>query len=50
VPNKKEDNRMLHIRLTQETHKGLRIRAAEEDVSIQELVSRILDREAQKRK
>ena len=50
MPVKKEDNRMLHIRLTPDTHKKLRIWAAEEDSSIQELVSKILDREVLKRK
>lgn len=50
MPEKKEDNRMMHIRLSLDTHKKLRIWAAEEDCSIQQLVSKILDREVQKRK
>jgi len=35
--------RLIHIRLTPETHKRLRIRAAEEDVSIQDWVSSLIE-------
>ena len=35
--------RLIHIRLTPETHKRLRIRAAEEDVSIQDWVSALIE-------
>jgi len=39
-----EKNRMIHIRLEEEVHKDLRKAAAEEDTSLQELVSRVVSR------
>ena len=36
-------DRMIHIRLSAETHKKLRIRAAEQDVSIQALVESLIE-------
>ena len=35
-PNSREEARLIHIRLKPETHKRLRVRAAEEDISIQD--------------
>lgn len=35
-PEAQEEARLIHIRLKPETHKRLRVRAAEEDVSIQD--------------
>ncbi|MFA4945445.1 MAG: toxin-antitoxin system HicB family antitoxin [Lentisphaeria bacterium] len=35
--------RLIHIRLKPETHKRLRIRAAEEDVSIQDWVAALIE-------
>ena len=39
----RDAERKIHIRLTQETHRRLRIRCAELDVTIQEYVVRVLD-------
>ena len=39
----RDDGRMIHIRLSAETHKKLRIRAAEQDVSIQALVESLIE-------
>jgi len=38
-------NRMIHIRLPEELHKRVRIRAAETDVTIQEWVFEAIQRE-----
>ena len=35
--------RLIHIRLKPETHKRLRVRAAEEDVSIQDWVAALIE-------
>jgi predicted HicB family RNase H-like nuclease len=43
-PNPKNE-RMIHIRLSQDVHKRLRIRAAELDTSIQEWVAQTVIRE-----
>lgn len=40
-----KSNRMIHIRLDEEVHKRLRIVAAEKDVSIQELVTSLIERD-----
>lgn len=37
--------RLIHVRLKAETHKRLRIRAAEGDVSIQDWVEGLIERE-----
>jgi predicted HicB family RNase H-like nuclease len=50
MKDNKNPYRMIHIRLTEELHKKLRIWAAEEDTTIQELVFRTLDKEVQKKK
>jgi len=47
-PNKprtdsQRDARLIHIRLTPETHRRLRVRAAEEDVSIQDWVAALIE-------
>lgn len=36
--------RMIHIRLTEGLHKKLRVRVAEEDVTIQDWVERLIDK------
>jgi predicted HicB family RNase H-like nuclease len=41
--NSKE--RMVHIRLNPDTHRLLRVRTAEEDVSIQDWVTSLIERE-----
>ncbi len=41
--NSQEDARLIHIRLKPETHKRLRVRAAEEDVSIQDWVEALIE-------
>lgn len=45
--------RMIHIRLSEDLHKKLRVRVAEEDVTIQDwvsdLIKRILDKPARER-
>lgn len=43
------EDRVLHLRVSEELHRFLRIRAAELDVSITELVAQLLERERQKR-
>lgn len=42
-PDSQKEARMIHIRLKPETHKRLRIRAAEEDVSIQDWVEALIE-------
>jgi predicted HicB family RNase H-like nuclease len=44
-PEAQEEARLIHIRLNPETHKRLRVRTAEEDVSIQDWVEALLERE-----
>ena len=44
-PGKK---RMIHIWLTEETHRKLRIRAAELDITIQEFVQSVIEKELSK--
>jgi len=46
---KEDDQRMIHVRLTEETHKRLRIRVAEEDTSIQEWVAGLIIKELNKK-
>ncbi len=41
---KPESGRMIHIRLTDETHKRLRVRAAELDTSIQSWVEALIEK------
>lgn len=43
------EDRVLHIRVSEDLHKFLRIRAAELDISITELVASLLEREKLKR-
>jgi len=49
-----ENDRMIHIRLSKETHRRLRIRAAELDTTIQEWVAdtigRGLDRQEKRKR
>lgn len=40
-----DDERMIHIRLKEKLHKRLRIHVAEEDTSIQEWVTALIERE-----
>jgi predicted HicB family RNase H-like nuclease len=42
-PNSHEEARLIHIRLKPETHKRLRVRAAEEDISIQDWVEALIE-------
>lgn len=42
--------RMIHIRVSPETHKRLRVWAAEEDTTIQDIVSGLIERGLSKRK
>ena len=42
-PNSQEEARLIHIRLKPETHKRLRVRVAEEDVSIQDWVEALIE-------
>lgn len=42
-PNSQEGARLIHIRLKPETHKRLRVRVAEEDVSIQDWVETLIE-------
>ncbi len=42
-PNSQEEARLIHIRLKPETHKRLRVRAAEEDISIQDWVESLIE-------
>ena len=39
-----ESPRLIHIRLTPELHRALRVRAAEDDVSIQDWVASLIER------
>jgi hypothetical protein len=45
---KPQNKRMIHIWLTEEVHRKLRIRAAELDISIQEFVQTVIERELSK--
>ncbi len=48
MPKKSKEldvGRMIHIRLSKDTHRGLRIRVAEEDTSMQDWVSTLIERE-----
>lgn len=48
---KKSDNeRLIHIRLSGEIHKRLRIRAAELDTTMQRLVEQMVEKELAKKK
>ncbi len=42
-PNSQQEARLIHIRLKAETHKRLRVRVAEEDVSIQDWVEMLIE-------
>ncbi len=42
-PDSQEEARLIHVRLKPETHKRLRVRAAEEDVSIQDWVEALIE-------
>lgn len=42
-PDSQKGARMIHVRLKPETHKRLRVRAAEEDISIQEWVEVLIE-------
>lgn len=42
-PERQEEVRLIHIRLKPETHKRLRIRVAEEDISIQDWVEALIE-------
>jgi len=44
-PNSRKPERMIHIRLKAEMHRRLRVQAAEEDVTIQNWVTALIDRE-----
>lgn len=42
-PDSRAEARLIHIRLKPETHKRLRVRVAEEDVSIQDWVETLIE-------
>lgn len=42
-PDLRSEARLIHIRLKPETHKRLRVRAAEDDVSIQDWVEALIE-------
>ena len=44
----RRNGRMIHIRLPEELHRKIRIRAAETDVTIQEYVVSVLKRELER--
>ena len=46
---KGENERLIHIRLSEEVHKRLRIRAAELDISMQKLVEQMIEKELGKK-
>ena len=46
---KSENERLMHIRLSEEVHKRLRIRAAELDITMQKLVEQMIERELGKK-
>jgi predicted HicB family RNase H-like nuclease len=46
----KEGVRMVHVRLSPELHKELRVRVAEEDTSIQDWVAALIERELKRGK
>ena len=43
--DKSGEVRMVHIRLNSDTHRLLRVRTAEEDVTIQDWVTSLIERE-----
>ncbi len=45
----REDERLIHIRLSGDLHKRLRIRAAELDITMQKLVEQIIEKEFAKK-
>lgn len=42
-PDTQAEARLIHVRLKPETHKRLRVRVAEEDVSIQDWVEALIE-------
>ena len=46
----KEDVRMVHVRVSPELHKKLRVKVAEEDTSIQDWVAALIERELKRDK
>lgn len=52
IKSKSENNtgRLIHIRLSEDVHRRLRIRAAELDTSIQKWVSELIEKELSKSK
>ena len=48
--SKGEGARLLHIRVSEEIHKRLRIRAAELDTSMQNVIEQMIERELGKKK
>ncbi len=47
---KAENERLIHIRVSEEVHKRLRIRAAELDTTMQQVVEQIIEKEFGKKK
>lgn len=43
--NGDNDERMLHVRMSADTHRRVRIQAAEQDVTIQDWVTEVIERE-----
>lgn len=43
--SQRQTNRMVHVRLTEELHKRLRIRAAESDMTLQDWVAMVIRKE-----
>ena len=46
---KRESERLMHIRLSEEVHKRLRIRAAELDITMQKLVEQMIEKKLGKK-
>ena len=46
---KSENERLMHIRVSEEVHKRLRIRAAELDITMQKLVEQMIEKELGKK-
>jgi predicted HicB family RNase H-like nuclease len=47
---KSENERLIHIRLSEEVHKKLRVRAAQLDITMQKLVEQMIEKELGRKK
>ncbi|HUT53126.1 MAG TPA: hypothetical protein VM658_07025 [bacterium] len=50
TPKKKDDLRMIHVRLDPETHKKLRIKCAEEDKGVQDFIRELIVKAVDRKK